>query len=77
MQMVATAYLIESDDHNAAQLLLAGFTGTLKFWWENFLTDKEIFYVCKSINDDGEQDAVLRLVYAITKHFIGDPNVFA
>ena len=29
------------------------------------------------MNEDGEQDAVLRLMYAITKHFIGDPNVFA
>ena len=77
MQMAETAYLTESDDHNAAQLLLTGFTGTLKFWWENFLTEKESFYVSNSINDEGEQDAVLKLVYAITKHFIGDPNVFA
>ena len=76
MQMAATAYLTEGDDHNAVQILLSGFNGTLKFWWENFLTDKERFYVCKSINDDGEQDAVLRLMFAITKHFIGDPNVF-
>ena len=76
MQMAATAYLTEGDDHNAIQLILVGFTGTLKFWWENFLTDKERFYVSKSINEDGEQDAVLRLMYAITKHFIGDPKVF-
>ena len=77
MQMAATAYLTEGDDHNAIQLILAGFIGTLKFWWENFLTDKERFYVQKSINDDGEQDAVLRLMFARTKHFIGDQNVFA
>ena len=76
MQMAATAYLIESDDHNAAQLLLIGFTGTLTFWWENFLTEKERFYVTNSINENGEQDAVLKLVYAITKHFVGDPNIF-
>ena len=77
MQMAGTSYLMEGDDHNAVQLLLTGFTGTLKFWWENFLTDNERFYVFKSMNEDGEQDAVLRLMYAITKHFIGDPNVFA
>ena len=76
MQMATTAYSTEGDDHNAVQLILAGFTGTLKFWWENFLTDKERFYVSKSINDDGEQDAVIRLMYAITKHFIGDPKFF-
>ena len=44
--------------------------------WENFLGDKERFYVQKSLNEEGEQDAVLRLMYAITKHFIGDPRVF-
>ena len=75
MQMEATAYLQDSDDWNAAQLILTGFTGTLKLWWENFLTEKERFLVSKSINE-GEQDAVTRLVYAIVKHFIGDPNVY-
>ena len=76
MQIAATAYLTDGDDHNVVHLILAGFTGTLKFWWENFLTDKERFYVYKSVNDDGDQDEVLRLMYAITKHFIGDPKAF-
>ena len=75
--MAATAYLTESDDHNVGQLLLTGFTNTLKYWWENFLTEQERFYVSNSINEDGEQDDVLKLVYAITKHFVGDPYVFA
>ena len=75
MQMAATAYLTNGDDHNVVQLILAGFIGALKFWWENFLTNKERFYVYKSINEDGEQDAFLRLMYAITKHFIGDPKL--
>ena len=77
MQMAATAYLMEGDDHNVVQLLLTGFTGTLKFWWENFLTDEDIFFVSNSINENGEQDAVLKLVYAIAKHFVGDPTIFA
>ena len=76
MQMAATAYLQESDDWNAVQLILTGFTGTLKLWWENFLTEKERFYVSKSLNEEGEQDAVTRLVYVIVKHFIGDPNTY-
>ena len=76
MQMTSTAYLTDGDDHNAVQLILAGFSGTLKSWWENFLNDKEKFYVQKSLNEEGEQDAILRLIYAITKHFIGDPRVF-
>ena len=76
MQMAATIYLTENDDWNAVQLILTGFTGTLKFWWENFLTEKEIFYVSNSLNEEGEQDAVTRLIYAIIKHFIGDPSTF-
>ena len=77
MQMAATAYLMEGDDHNAVQLLLTGFTGTLKYWWENFITEEEKNYVSHSMNEDGEQDAVLKLVYVIAKHFIGDPNIFS
>ena len=76
MQMAATAYLQESDDWNAVQLILTGFTGTLKLWWENFLTEKERFYVSKSINEEGEQDSTTRLIYAIVKHFIGDPKTY-
>ena len=76
MQMAATAYLTENDDWNVVQLILTGFTRTLKLWWENFLTEKERFYVSKSLNEEGEQDAVTRLIYAIIKHFIGDPNSF-
>ena len=51
MQMVATAYLQSDDDWNAVQLILAGFSGSLKFWWDNYLTEKERFQVSKSINE--------------------------
>ena len=30
----------------------------------------------KIINEEGEQDSVTRLIYAIVKHFIGDPNTY-
>ena len=53
MQMAATAYLTNNDDWNASQLLITGFTGTVKQWWENFLTDKERFHVSKSVNEEG------------------------
>ena len=76
MTMASTAYLTDGDDHNAVHLILAGFSRTLKYWWENCLNDKERFYVQTSVNEEGEQYAVLRLMYAITKHFIGDPRVF-
>ena len=52
MQMTSTAYLTDGDDHNAVQLIMAGFSGTLKSWWKNFLNDKEIFYVQKSLNEE-------------------------
>ena len=74
--MTSTAYLIDGDDHNVVQLILAGFSGTLKYWWDNCLNDKGRIFIQLSTNDEGEQNAVLRLMYAITKHFIGDPRVF-
>ena len=76
MQMAATAYLQTDDDWNVVQLIVSGFNGTLRCWWENYLTEKERFHVVKSMNEEGEQNAVIRLVYAITKHFIGDPNTY-
>ena len=76
MSMTSTAYLTDGDDHNAVQLILAGFSGTLRYWWDTCLNDKERFYIQTSVNNEGEQNAVLRLMYAITKHFIGDPRVF-
>ena len=76
LAMASTAYLTNEDDHNAVQLILAGFSRTLKYWWDNCLNDKERIFIQLSVNDEGEQNAVLRLMYAITKHFIGDPKVF-
>ena len=76
MQMATTAYLQTDDDWNATQLLFAGFNGSLNLWWENYLTEKERFHVSKSTNEEGEQDSVIKLSYAITKHFIGDPNIY-
>ena len=75
MQMAATAYLQENDDWNAVQLILTGFTGTLKLWWENFLTEKERFYVSKSINEEGEQDSVTRLIYASQTFYMRSKNL--
>ena len=49
MQMAATAYLTYGDDHNAFQLILAGFSGTLKHWWENFLTDIKKDFMYKQV----------------------------
>ena len=72
MTMAATAYLTDNDDHNAAQLLIYGFSRTLKSWC---LNDGERKFLQNSKNDEGEQNAVHRIIYAITKHFIRDPRI--
>ena len=41
MTMVATAYLTDNDDHNASQLIIYGFSGTLRSWWDNYLNKDE------------------------------------
>ena len=75
MLMATTAYLNDNDDHNAAQVLLSGFSGTLKSWWDNCLNKDEREFLQTSTNDEGEQNVVHRIIYAITKHFVGDPRI--
>ena len=75
MTMTTTTYLTNNDDHNAAQLLISGFSRTLRSWWDNFLNDSERKFLQNRTNDEGEQNAVHRIIYAITKHFIGNPRI--
>ena len=74
--MASIAYLLNGDDHNAVQIIIAGFIGTLRYRWDNCLNEKERLFIQLSVNDEGEQNAVLRLMYTITKHFVGDPRIF-
>ena len=69
MTMATTTYLIDNDDPNAAQLLISRFSKTLRS------CDGERKFLQTSTNDEGEQNAVHRIIYAITKHFIGDPRI--
>ena len=73
--MAATTYLIDNDDHNAAQLLIYGFFGTLRSWWDNCLNKYEREFLQTSTNDEREQNVVHRIVYTITKHFVGDSRI--
>ena len=76
MLMAATAYSTENKDHEVVEFLLAGFTEILRGWWENSLNDEERRFIKTSINETtGEQNAVYRLVYTISKHFIGDNKI--
>ena len=74
MTMAAIAYLTDNNDHNAAQLLIFGFSGTLRSWWDNCLNDSEIKFLQTRTNDEGEQKAIHRIIYVIIKHFIRDPR---
>ena len=74
MMMATTAYLTDNDDYGIAQLLLFRFSGTLKSWWDNCLKERK--FLQTSTNDEREQNVVHRILYAITKHFIGDPRIF-
>ena len=75
MMMASTAYSKENEDHLVVQFLIAGFTGVLRGWWDNMLNENERNYIQTSKNEEREQNAVHRLIYAITKHFIGDPRI--
>ena len=89
MTMVATAYQTTHgcSEQTVAGLLVAEFTGQLKCWWDNYLTEderSEVLYAIKTepdktpITSNGETipDAVNTLIYTITQHFIGDPTLW-
>ena len=72
-------------DHQIANIIITSFTGQLKGWWDNTLTDSDrnwLAYAYKRtqngtpiVDENGLQiqDVVNALVFAITKHFVGDP----
>nr|CAN70247.1 hypothetical protein VITISV_021083 [Vitis vinifera] len=88
MMMAANAYRIKTSnsDFHAAGALVIGFTGLLKGWWDHYLSQNDREYILNAkktiIKEEGtsvqtyEEDAVNTLIFAITKHFIGDPVYF-
>ncbi|KAH9723118.1 hypothetical protein KPL70_006982 [Citrus sinensis] len=86
MTMAANAYKTQSgtSDKAIAEILIAGFTGQLKGWWDHLLTNQpqsDIFNAIQ-IDENGAlildefnnpiQDAVAALILTISLHFIGD-----
>ena len=75
-------------NHQVAHALVIGFTGQLKGWWDNTLTEGNRTWLKQAFkkeangqavkNERGEriEDAVNSLIFAITKHFIGDPDKY-
>ena len=64
--MTSTAYSEENEDHLVVHFLIAGFAGVLRGWWKNMLNENERQYIQTSTNEEGEQNAVHILIYAIT-----------
>ena len=74
-------------DHQIAHLIVTGFTGQLKSWWDHYLNNddrNEILTAVKReidgsvimIDKQHSQDVVNTLIFTITKHFVGDPNQY-
>jgi hypothetical protein len=86
MLMVSNVYKSNNKtDHQIAHIIITGFTDQLKGWWDNTLTYTERNWLANAykrtqngiptVDENGLQiqDAVNNLVFAITKHFVGDP----
>jgi hypothetical protein len=89
MMMVANVYKgVNKSDHQVASSLITGFTCQLKGWWDNTLTEEQRSYLKTAYKTDVAgniitnehnqpvEDAVNTLIFAITKHFVGDPSVY-
>lgn len=88
MIMVSTTYRMKQNsfDHAVAQALVVGFTVQLKDWGDHYLgigdRERVLSAIRKTLegtivkDEDGWeiQDVVATLIYAITKHFLGDPS---
>ncbi|GAV90342.1 LOW QUALITY PROTEIN: hypothetical protein CFOL_v3_33751, partial [Cephalotus follicularis] len=73
-----------NSDKTVSNLLIAGFTGRLKGWWDNVLTTQQQTEILGAIqvnelkepildnNNEHIEDAVSTLIYNITQYFIGD-----
>ncbi|KAH1253585.1 polyprotein [Glycine max] len=90
MTMVATAYQTshECSEETIIDILVAGFSGQLKGWWDNYLTNEEKSKIYSAVktdlngkvitNDDDKEipNAVNTLIFTIAQHFIGDPSLW-
>ncbi|CAL9029358.1 unnamed protein product [Prunus brigantina] len=89
MSMVANSYVTNHSFRQSeiVPLLVTGFTGTLRYWWDKHLTleSKNLIVHAVRLNEDGlpifdEQigqgieDGVNTLFYTIIEHFVGTPS---
>ena len=89
MSMVGIAYQNnhDLDQPEIVNLLFTGFSGTLRGWWDSYLTDESRDFIKHAVkkNDEGLPifdenigcgilDGVNTLIYTILKHFVGTPS---
>ncbi|QHN86322.1 uncharacterized protein DS421_16g545170 [Arachis hypogaea] len=85
MTMVGISYQAahETSEEAIANIIVSGFSGQLKGWWDNYLSDdqKQSIFSAIMVNDQNEPilgddeepipDAVNILIFTIASHFIG------
>ncbi|GAV93009.1 LOW QUALITY PROTEIN: hypothetical protein CFOL_v3_36387, partial [Cephalotus follicularis] len=87
MTMVNNAHKIRNNsDKDVANILIDGFTGQIKGWWDNVLTTQQQNEILESIqvnelkepildaNNETIEDVVSTLIYNIANYFVGDPT---
>ncbi|CAL9001837.1 unnamed protein product, partial [Prunus brigantina] len=89
MSMVANSYITNHSFRQSeiVPLLITGFTGTLRYWWDKHLTpeSKNLIIHAVKLNEEGLpifdegigqgiEDGVNTLFYTIIEHFIGTPS---
>lgn len=85
----ATAYRTSQNcsDQFTTHVLVAGFTGQLKGWWDTHLTEEDKQHIFQSVCLDPLGNPILKdvhtipnstntLIYTIIKTFIGSPGIF-
>ncbi|GKB62022.1 hypothetical protein Tco_0918208 [Tanacetum coccineum] len=88
MTMAANAYKAHKNTElQIVQHLIAGFTGTLKGWWDSYLTEAEKWIILNAkktivktennIQTETQiEDMTNTLIFAILKNFVGDPTAY-
>lgn len=90
--MAMTTYKIGRMSNKPAMfMIISGFTGTIKYWWDNYLTYNNSQRILnattitqtiktestgRTIENQVSEDATATLIYSIAKHFIGEPQLF-
>nr|KYP75455.1 polyprotein [Cajanus cajan] len=77
MTMAATAYRAKHSEQQTVKLLIAGFTGSLKGWWDNYLTSEQKNYIINVVKAEDQTPLMVEtLILSIIQSFMGDSNVF-